>query len=213
MSELPLSKLATALAKAQRQIEGAKRSNLNPAFRGSKYADLASVWDACREELTANGLSVVQQVVEAPDGFIGLETILLHESGENLLSRFSMPVKDKTNPQAVGSAITYARRYALMAVVGIAPEDDDGNSASGARGATKPPQQPERDWQKLASEAREQASSAPTAPEKRALYAQVRSSQMPEPLKTETLSAMADHIKTFEAAEAAKATKTEKKGK
>jgi hypothetical protein len=128
-----MNELATALAKAQGAIEGAKKGRRNDHFRSS-YADLASVWDACREALSENGLSVVQFPIEAPVGHVGLRTILLHQSGQFLEDKFFMPVKDASNPQAVGSALTYARRYALASAVGIAPEDDDGNAAA-ARGA------------------------------------------------------------------------------
>ena len=123
-----IASLAAALAKAQAVIEGAIKDKANPAFR-SRYADLAAVWDAIREPLTANGLSLIQM----PDVFEGepvLVTRLLHASGEWLEGTYPLnPVKQ--DPQGYGSAITYARRYAAMAVCGVAPEDDDGNAASG----------------------------------------------------------------------------------
>jgi hypothetical protein len=126
-----LNELATALAKAQGQLEGAKKQNLNPAFR-SKYADLASVWDACRDALSKNGLSVVQapSAVRTDDGgwAVELDTRLLHTSGQWVENTLVVPV-GKPDAQGVGSALTYARRYALSAFVGIAPEDDDGNAA------------------------------------------------------------------------------------
>lgn len=123
-----INEIATALAKAQGMIEGASKAAVNPAF-GKKYADLASVWDAAREPLSINGLSVVQIPNETPDGML-LVTMLLHSSGQWFSSRYPIrPVKN--DPQGIGSAITYARRYSLMALVGIAPEDDDGNIASG----------------------------------------------------------------------------------
>ena len=124
--------LAGALSKAQAEIRGAIKDTANPFFK-SKYADLSSVWEACREQLTKNGLSVVQ-TNKAGDGRVIVETILMHTSGEWISGELDMkPVKD--DPQGVGSAITYARRYALAAIVGVAPEDDDGNAASGK---TKP---------------------------------------------------------------------------
>lgn len=142
-----LEHLATALAKAQAQIKGAVRDSENPYFK-SAYADLASVWDACRAPLTANGLSVVQLPgpveIGDPGAFVELRTMLLHESGQFLASTLRMPVKDLT-PQGVGSAITYARRYALAAVVGVAPEDDDGEAAMGRDKAPKPAKKPEPD--------------------------------------------------------------------
>lgn len=125
-----INELAEALAKAQGQIEGAKKDSANPFFK-SKYADLASVWEACRVQLSSNGLSVTQCPEESENG-IAIETMLLHSSGQWIKSRYTMPVS-KLDAQAVGSAITYARRYALSAIIGIAPEDDDGNSAAKAR--------------------------------------------------------------------------------
>jgi hypothetical protein len=130
-----IAKLAAALCKAQSQMEGAKKNSSNPHFKNS-YADLESVWDACRKPLTDNGLAVIQ----APEGegdHVVLETMLVHNSGEFISRR--LPIRPtKQDPQGVGSAITYARRYALMAMVGLAPEDDDGEAASG-RGSTKQP--------------------------------------------------------------------------
>ena len=127
-----LAALAEALAKAQGVMVPAKKAAVNPFFK-SKYADLASVWDVCRGPLSENGLSVVQTILvqssfpPAPDRTI-LQTILLHISGQWIESNYPVnPVKD--DPQGIGSALTYARRYALMAMIGIAPEDDDGESA------------------------------------------------------------------------------------
>ena len=123
-----IASLAAALAKAQAVIEGAIKDKANPAFR-SRYADLAAIWDAIREPLTANGLSLVQ-MPDMVEGDPVLVTRLLHSSGEWLEGTYPLnPVKQ--DPQGYGSAITYARRYAAMAVCGVAPEDDDGNAASG----------------------------------------------------------------------------------
>ena len=124
-----LNELGAALAKAQGAIEGAIKDTANPFFK-TKYADLSSVWDACRQQLTVNGLSIVQTPTEAENG-IGVETMLIHASGQWLSNTFTMPVS-KADAQGVGSAITYARRYALAAMVGVAPEDDDGNAATKA---------------------------------------------------------------------------------
>ena len=124
-----INELGSALAKAQGAIEGALKDTANPFFK-TKYADLSSVWDACRQQLTVNGLSIVQTPTEAENG-IGVETMLIHASGQWLSNTFTMPVS-KADAQGVGSAITYARRYALAAMVGVAPEDDDGNAASKA---------------------------------------------------------------------------------
>lgn len=132
-----INELAAALAKAQASIEGAAKSNINPAFK-SKYADLASVWDACRGPLTANGLSVAQLPSIEDGGRVAVRTMLLHASGQYVAETLSV-VPVKTDPQGVGSAITYLRRYGLSAMVGVAPDDDDGNAASGTR--TPPPAQ------------------------------------------------------------------------
>lgn len=124
-----INELAAALAKAQGTIQGAVKGKINPAFK-SKYADLASIWDACREQLSSNGLSIVQTFDATPEGSVSLTTTLLHTSGQWIVS--VLPVRPvKNDPQGMGSAATYARRYALAAMVGVAPDDDDdGNAAS-----------------------------------------------------------------------------------
>ena len=129
-----INELATALAKAQGDLKGAKKDSKNPFFHSS-YADLASVWDACREPLSKNGLSVVQTTdwVVGEEHCLLLLTTLLHSSGQWITGKLLIkPVKD--DPQGLGSAITYARRYALSAIVGIAAEDDDAESAMGRKG-------------------------------------------------------------------------------
>ena len=121
--------LAGALAKAQLQIEPASKNATNPHFR-SHYADLASIWDACRGPLNTNGLSIVQFPCDGEVGRTGLCTMLLHSSGE-FISEVVTTRSQKDDPQGLGSALTYLRRYALAAVVGVtATEDDDGNAAS-----------------------------------------------------------------------------------
>jgi hypothetical protein len=123
-----IAELAKALAKAQGQIQNAAKNAKNPAFKSS-YAKLDACWDACREPLSSNGLSVVQ-LIGSEENRLTCTSILLHESGQFIKSTFSItPVNQ--NPQGFGSAATYARRYTLQALVGIAPdEDDDGNAAS-----------------------------------------------------------------------------------
>jgi hypothetical protein len=124
-----LDALGPAMAKAQRDMAGAKKGSSNPFFK-SKYADLASVAEACREALTSNGLSVIQGPESEDGDMVILHTMLLHESGQWIESTLRMrPVK--ADPQGMGSCITYARRYTLAAMCGVAPEDDDGNAASG----------------------------------------------------------------------------------
>lgn len=129
------TKLFQALHRAQSVMAGAKKDVDNPFFK-SKYADLASVWDAARGPLTDNGLSIIQ-IPSAEGAAVTITTILAHESGEWISGDLTL-VSTKNDPQGLGSAITYARRYALAAFVGVAPEDDDGNAASGDRSAQGP---------------------------------------------------------------------------
>lgn len=128
-----IAALAAALAKAQAVMNGAKKDSQNPHFK-SKYADLESVWEAAREPLSSHGLSVVQIPGQVSGSTLKVETMLLHESGEYISGVLEIPIT-KQDAQGIGSAITYARRYALAAFVGIAPEDDDGEGAVG-RGKT-----------------------------------------------------------------------------
>lgn len=132
LSRPPIAELASALCKAQAQMEGAKKDANNPHFK-TNYADLASVWSAIREPLTKNGLSVVQ-LLRSIQGGVEVETILMHSSGQQISDVFAVPAT-KNDAQGYGSAATYARRYALMAMVGVAPEDDDGNAAVGPAGS------------------------------------------------------------------------------
>ena len=122
-----MSELAKALHKAQGQIDGAKKDSANPHFK-SKYADLTSVWDACREALQKHGLSVVQFGRTSEGGAV-LVTRLLHTSGEFVEGEIPL-LNSKGDMQGLGSALTYARRYGLAAMVGVCPEDDDANAAS-----------------------------------------------------------------------------------
>lgn len=127
MNQSPtISELAKALAKAQLGFEGAKKDSKNPFFKSS-YADLESVWNACKKPLSDNGLAVVQTTEGAANN-ISLITILTHSSGEWIRGELPLcPVK--YDPQGIGSAITYARRYALAAMVGVCQTDDDGEAA------------------------------------------------------------------------------------
>ena len=122
-----IKSLAIALNKAQGEMGGAAKGANNPFFK-SKYADLGSVVQAIKEPFANNGLSYVQLPVE-DNGRIGIETILMHVSGEWLSGSFTVQLS-KQDAQGAGSAITYCRRYSLQAVAGIPSEDDDGNAAS-----------------------------------------------------------------------------------
>ena len=121
-----IAALAAALVKAQSAMGGAKKDSTNPHFR-TAYADLASVWDACRAPLANAGLSVVQ-LVSSDAAHAIIETILAHSSGEWVSSTLAVPLT-KADAQGLGSAITYGRRYALAAIVGVCPADDDGEAA------------------------------------------------------------------------------------
>jgi len=123
-----IKELATALAIVQGQLTFAKKDSKNPFFK-SNYADLESVWDACRELLSTNGLAIMQFPGEYLDGNMALNTIITHKSGEWMSQEMTVPVS-KPDAQGAGSALTYMRRYALAAVVGVVQADDDGNSAS-----------------------------------------------------------------------------------
>ncbi len=128
-----ITDIATALAKAQGEMAGARKDSANPFFK-SKYADLASVWDACRDALSRHGLAVVQS--PSADGMrVSVDTLLTHSSGQWMRGTVSVTAKEDA-PQAIGSAITYLRRYALQSFVGIAPEDDDAEAAQG-RGSNR----------------------------------------------------------------------------
>ena len=131
-----IAKLATALSIVQGKLTYAKKDSANPFFK-SKYADLESVWDACRDLLSANGLAVMQfpgtnyveDLGEHKILTMSMRTILAHSSGEWISHEMSMPIT-KVDAQGAGSALTYMRRYALAAVVGVVQADDDGNAAS-----------------------------------------------------------------------------------
>lgn len=127
-----IASLAASLAKAQGELSAASMNADNPFFK-SKYADLGSVWDACRGALSANGLAVIQNPSVSEDGnCVSLTTILAHSSGEWVSSTVSSYVGSNqklSHAQAIGSIITYLRRYALAAMVGVYTGDDnDGNA-------------------------------------------------------------------------------------
>jgi hypothetical protein len=122
-----IKNLAIAMCKAQSEMGGAHKGANNPFFK-SKYADLGEVVKAVKEPFATNGLSYVQFPINDGDR-IGVETILMHDSGEWLMEKFTVKAT-KQDAQGAGSVITYCRRYGLQAVAGIPSEDDDGNAAS-----------------------------------------------------------------------------------
>ena len=134
--------LFKSLAAFQGTVSAPKKTSSNPHFK-SKFADLAEVLETARAPLAANGLALVQIPFGECDGVVRVVTMVTHESGQWLRASLSMPVAQKT-PQAVGSAITYARRYCAMAALGMAADDDDGESAEGRGKAAKQDKQEQR---------------------------------------------------------------------
>jgi hypothetical protein len=125
-----MKNIASALVRAQRGFAPALKTSTNPHFR-SKYVDLAGCIEAVVDALNSAGIALVQRTFEDSTG-VTVETVFVHESGETLeCGKLHVPAA-KQDPQGYGSALTYARRYSLMAACGIAPEDDDGNAASKA---------------------------------------------------------------------------------
>lgn len=123
-----MDKIAAAFVQAQRGFAPALKTSTNPHFR-TKYAALDACIEAVLDALNSNGIALLQPTHECADGVM-VETLFVHESGQTMSGgKLHVPaVKD--DPQGYGSALTYARRYSLMAACGIAPEDDDGNAAS-----------------------------------------------------------------------------------
>lgn len=121
------AKLFPAFIKAQQEMGEVLKSSVNPAFR-SKYADLGAVIEAVLPALHANGFALLQPP-HSDGSTVEVETILIHTSGGFIRSSIAMK-PTKADPQGIGSAVTYARRYALQSICGVAPEDDDGNAAS-----------------------------------------------------------------------------------
>lgn len=140
-----MQKIAAALVKAQKAFGPALKSSLNPHFK-NRYADLAACVEAVIDALNENGIMLMQPCHESASGVI-VETLFIHESGETMSAgKLHVPAA-KQDPQGYGSALTYARRYSLMAACGIAPEDDDGNAASKPKagapaGGARPKAQP-----------------------------------------------------------------------
>lgn len=122
------AKVALAFVNAKRAFGPALKDKVNPAFR-TKYADLGACLEAVEDALLNNGIALMQDTSEDATG-VTVETVFLHESGEQIrCGKLHVPAS-KQDPQGYGSALTYARRYSLMTACGIAQEDDDGNAAS-----------------------------------------------------------------------------------
>jgi hypothetical protein len=140
-----IGNLAAALAKAQKAIKGAAKDSKNPHFN-SRYADLESIAEACREPLADNEIAVVQSPSTPEAGLFGMTTMFLHASGEWIQSDVLTVQAKDAGPQAAGSCCTYLRRYQLASMAGVAPADDDAEAAEGrsvpqqtARPVSRPP--------------------------------------------------------------------------
>jgi hypothetical protein len=131
MSE-SITELSAALAAAQGEMENASKTSTNPHFR-SRYADLAEILNTIRPVFSKHGLAVVQSPSYV-DGIVSVTTILTHSSGQWIMDTASAPAS-KLDPQGVGSATTYLRRYSLAGYAAIFQEDDDSNAASNRRPA------------------------------------------------------------------------------
>lgn len=126
-----MQKIYSAFVKAQKSFAPALKSSINPHFK-SRYVGLDGCVEAVIDALNDNGIAMIQETSECDNGVI-IETVFIHESGEVMkCGKLHVPAS-KQDAQGYGSALTYARRYSLMAACGIAPEDDDGNSASKAK--------------------------------------------------------------------------------
>lgn len=123
-----MKEISAALVKAQKEFAPALKTNTNPHFK-SKYVGLDGCVEAVIDALNNNGIMLMQKNHPSDSG-VAVETIFIHESGESISGGVLTVPASKQDPQGYGSALTYARRYSLMAACGIAPEDDDGNAAS-----------------------------------------------------------------------------------
>lgn len=130
-----MNAIASAFVKAKKEFSPALKCSTNPHFK-SKYADLAACLEAVNDALLNNGIAVYQETSEDATG-VTVETVFIHESGESMrCGKLHVPAA-KQDPQGYGSALTYARRYSLMASCGIAPEEDDGDAAGRSKPAAE----------------------------------------------------------------------------
>jgi hypothetical protein len=135
-----ISNITPAFLKAQKEMEGAKKSESNPFFK-SKYADLTSVLKACKGPLNNNGISILQPHTTEVNPVTGdethyVETILIHESGEYFSSKTKLEVEKKNDPQKFGSSQSYARRYGLQSLISLPAEDDDAEGSMNIKNKT-----------------------------------------------------------------------------
>ena len=123
-----ISEIASAFVAAQKEFAPALKTSTNPHFK-SKYVDLAGCVEAVIDALNNNGFALIQKTHDCENG-VKVETMFMHETGDQISGGIIHVPADRQNAQGYGSALTYARRYGLMASCGIAPEDDDGNAAT-----------------------------------------------------------------------------------
>jgi hypothetical protein len=138
-----IAEIAAALAKAQASMKNAALNKVNPHFR-NRYADLAAIRDAVVPELAKNGIAVVQGLGVTDGGIVGLTTRLMHTSGQWVESDILLPAC--ADMQKMGSAITYARRYSLSAICGIAADEDDDANAASTPAQSKPDAVPDEKY-------------------------------------------------------------------
>ncbi len=146
-----INELAKALSQTQGKMTAAKKDTANPFFK-SKYADLSSVWEACRAPMAEHGLAVIQTTNPTDGRSVELVTTLMHSSGQWMSGTLTM-IPSKQDPQGMGSCLTYMRRYALSAILGVSQDDDDANTAAGkdVKSPTQnPAAQPQRPLQNFA---------------------------------------------------------------
>ncbi len=191
-------KLALALAKAQGEMKNPPKDSINPHFK-SKYADLATVRDSVMPVLNRHGLAVLQLPCEC-DGLPALTTLLMHESGEWVETTMLLR-PGKMDPQGVGSALTYARRYSLQSIAGVAADDDDDGNA-----ASRPHQQqpaPVRDNLQLRAKHAQAYAQAKTRDEclavRRAVVADIEGKRLSDADAAALRAADADTMKQFPA--------------
>lgn len=134
-----MKEIFSALIKAQSEMKIATKDNVNSHFR-NRYADLGSVYDACKDALHRNGLAVIQPTRIHESGVTVVVTKIIHTSGQFIEGEYPVIAKDMTDPQKHGGGLTYARRYSLASMLSILQDDDDGNSASAPAAAPKPEQ-------------------------------------------------------------------------
>lgn len=202
MSEY-INEISGALAKAQGELENVDKTGTNPAFKAdgkaTKYVKLGAVLDAVRPAFSKNGIAITQMAVNGDGSNVGVITLLSHDSGQWLESRlYVAPMK--FDAQGAGSAITYCRRYALMAMAGVAPDDDDGNDAvARPEPATRAPHAAEPNPFADNSGARMEQAAYPNDRERRAKAATEAKRRITEALGAATTPALIDEIVTINA--------------